>query len=129
MLRSARLIPEHSAQWPGSSTVETREQPMIEPQPFACIATLRWPARPDRDRGITAYIVTRWSGPYSQDYLLEWDVIWGPVWTGSKAMAVKFAEYGKARDAATTAVACMAPVPWRVPALSAEPSPVYVTPI
>jgi hypothetical protein len=62
-----------------------------------------------------AYLVKRQYGRYGVDYLLEWDVIWGPVWVGSARLAKRFNDLGCANDAAVTAIECMRPVPWIVP--------------
>lgn len=63
------------------------------------------------------YIVTRQYGQYGRDYLLEWDIIWGPMWTGSVKQARRFSDLDKANYAAVTAIKCMTPVPWTVPDL------------
>ena len=70
------------------------------------------------------YIVKRQPGRYWQDYLLEWDVIWGPVWTGSRERAKRFGSYEAAHEEAITAVAIMKPTPWCVPDFGV--SPVFV---
>ena len=74
---------------------------------------------------MTTWTVKRKVGRYSEDYLMSWDIIWGPVWIGSQAMALKFSDNDKAHEAARTAIVCMKPVPWIVPMLGY--SDVYVT--
>ena len=49
------------------------------------------------------------------DFLMSWDVVWGPVWVGSRALAIRFADGSAARWAAEAARACMRPQPWIVP--------------
>ena len=64
---------------------------------------------------MTHWIVTRRYGAGNADYLLGWDILWGPVWVGSRRHAMTFATMERAADAAETALAIMAPVPWCVP--------------
>ena len=73
------------------------------------------------------HIVTRQYGRYGQDYLAEWDIIWGPVWTGSLKHARRFPTETLAQEAAGTAIECMKPVAWRVPDLGR--SSVTVSPL
>jgi|GEM_PF-3323310 len=48
------------------------------------------------------------------DFLIGWDIIWGPVWSRPRGNALTF-DAGEVRRAVESAVAIMAPRPWCVP--------------
>ena len=61
------------------------------------------------------YVVRRVYNRYgSADFLLGWDLLWGPIWGGSRRNALTFGAAG-AQEAVETAIAIMAPRPWCVP--------------
>jgi hypothetical protein len=62
--------------------------------------------------------VTRaWNIWGSRDYLCEWDIIWGPVWSSSREKAIVFDNPKAALEAMNTAEAITAPRLWCVPDL------------
>lgn len=66
------------------------------------------------------YLVKRQYGRFGADYLAEWDIIWGPVWTGSAKLAKRFDSLNDANVAAVDAIECMRSVAWIVPDFGAQ---------
>jgi hypothetical protein len=64
---------------------------------------------------MAAYNVKRAYNKWNSDYLVGFDLIWGPIWGGSRTNAVPFTTATAAESAMDDAVACMRPVAWRVP--------------
>lgn len=62
-----------------------------------------------------AYIVARHYSRHGTDYLCEWDVIWGPVWTGMVKHAARFDTQREADVALFDAMDIMRPKAWCVP--------------
>jgi len=61
------------------------------------------------------YIVRRiYNQRGNADFLIGWDIIWGPMWGGLRGNALTFDALGAWR-AVESAVAIMAPRPWCVP--------------
>ena len=60
------------------------------------------------------HVVKRSYGRMNDDFLIGWDILWGPIWSGRR-QALTFADASAASEAAGTAIACMTPVPWIVP--------------
>ena len=62
-----------------------------------------------------SYIVARHYSRHGTDYLSAWDVIWGPVWTGNPAHAIRFDVMRTADVALFDAMDIMRPKAWCVP--------------
>ena len=76
----------------------------------------------NRRETMSDYIVKRTYNRHgNHDFLTSWDIIWGPVWCGSKARALVFHSVDAACEAAETARVCVQPVPWIVPDLGQSP--------